>query len=345
MSKQYRYKKNGRLYPWNRNTYTVPIYDDGSVSIFNKAIIKNNAQLDGDQPLQSLRFDGGSEYTRGNISQQDIDKAPLPFYHSVASYKMDHPGAPVWRIPNKGDNFWEAELVKDDYSNILPDDSFTTVDPRDQTGAMFDTSIQPTYYHKRLDINDKKDAAGVLTAYDYLVSAMKDWKSALRGSNWLNGFYDEYSRQNISRDADQLARIIGNANGDAETALENLKGVSHQTSAALYSILGHRMPPDLPWDKRGALLNDNLTRFFNAYNKIKDLYNTGSDQPSTAPTMPRDKFGDDYIRQQALESIRLPNSYSRGGRMRTAPKSFRSPNGYRVGKADGMGDDEYDVYF
>ena len=59
---------------------------------------------------------------------------------------------------------------------------------------------------------------------------------------------------------------------------------------------------------------------------------------------------DDFLRvrdlaHENMERVRKGQSFSRGGRMSTPPKSFRVPGGYRVGRAEGLGNDEYDVYF
>lgn len=59
---------------------------------------------------------------------------------------------------------------------------------------------------------------------------------------------------------------------------------------------------------------------------------------------------DDFLRVRDLENenmerVRKGQRFSRGGRMSTPPKSFRVPGGYRVGRAEGLGNDEYDVYF
>ena len=53
----------------------------------------------------------------------------------------------------------------------------------------------------------------------------------------------------------------------------------------------------------------------------------------------------EWFRKKADEDFRRANHFSRGGRMSTPPKSFRVPGGYRVGRAEGLGNDEYDVYF
>ena len=59
---------------------------------------------------------------------------------------------------------------------------------------------------------------------------------------------------------------------------------------------------------------------------------------------------EDFLRvrdlaHENMERVRKGQSFSRGGRMSTPPKSFRVPGGYRVGRAEGLGNDEYDVYF
>ena len=59
---------------------------------------------------------------------------------------------------------------------------------------------------------------------------------------------------------------------------------------------------------------------------------------------------DEFLRvrdlaHENMERVRKGQSFSRGGRMSTSPKSFRVPGGYRVGRAEGLGNDEYDVYF
>lgn len=48
-----------------------------------------------------------------------------------------------------------------------------------------------------------------------------------------------------------------------------------------------------------------------------------------------------YIPEPPQES----KKYSRGGRLRTAPKTLRDRYGHRLGRAEGLGNDDYDVYF
>ena len=45
------------------------------------------------------------------------------------------------------------------------------------------------------------------------------------------------------------------------------------------------------------------------------------------------------------EGVSLLNYHAYGGRLRTAPKTLRDRYGHRLGRAEGLGNDDYDVYF
>lgn len=103
----------------------------------------------------------------------------------------------------------------------------------------------------------------------------------------------------------------------------------------------------MPNEDRAKLLNANFDRFFNAYEKANSMYDRNANKASSPIDYKRvsDPDYNEWFRQKADEDFRRANHLSRGGRMSTPPKSFRVPGGYRVGRAEGLGNDEYDVYF
>lgn len=320
---------------------------------FQKDVIHDNAMAGPDERLRpipaSLDF---YDYKRGNITPEDIENAPLPMYDSVASWQAQHPEGELWRVAFPGDDYDTAEPVKSDFSNLRPNDSVLPFNPLEysQDRLYQDRSIKPQVMLKRVNIDDPKQVATIFKAYDNIRNVMNDWEGAIRDDVYLDGFYDQDTDDRKREDGWLIRQNIEKAGGDVKRGLEaalNDRRISNWGYKALQSLIGHKYPSTIPIKDRGKLLDANFDRFFNAYEKANSMYDRNANNGSSPIGYKRvsDPDYDEWFRQKADEDFRRANHFSRGGRMSTPPKSFRVPGGYRVGRAEGLGNDEYDVYF
>lgn len=320
---------------------------------FQKDLIHGNAMAGPDERLRSMPASlDFYDYKRGNITPEDIDKAPIPIFDTYASWQAKNPEGELWRLDYPGTDYDTAERVKPDFSNLRPTDSVLPFNPfaYSQDRIYQYRSIQPQVMLKRVNIDDPKQVATIFKAYDNIRNVMNDWEGALRDDAYLDGFYDLDTDERKREDGWLIRQNIEKAGGDVkrglEAAFKDLR-ISNWGYQALKSLIGHREDSSIPIGDRDKLLDANFDRFFNAYEKANSMYDRNANKASSPIGYKRvsDPDYNEWFRQKADEDFRRANHLSRGGRMSTPPKSFRVPGGYRVGRAEGLGNDEYDVYF
>ena len=286
---------------------------------------------------------------KGNINPGDA--TTLPFYSYVSNFMERNPNQTVYRTPKHGDDIYHSEPVKKDLSNIRFGDSFSTVNPLgDQGRAMFDNKIQPTPFLRRVNLRNPKQAANIFATYDYLGSSLQDWESAIRGNNFLAGFYDLDTENSLPRDARIIRKCLEQANGDTKTAYYNAlnSGISEWGYKALKSIIGYQEDSNIPNERRGAIWEADYDRFWNAYEKALELYDRDQNRgtsPYSVYNLTDEEDMAELVPNKLYQRSAEANKYSRGGRLRTAPKTLRDRYGHRLGRAEGLGNDDYDVYF
>ncbi len=308
----------------------------------------------------------------GNINRSDL---------KVRDYSL--PGL-FYAAPDAGTLYMDdgvsmkgrtAVPVERDLSNADANASYYADLSEKQNGKIWqakDGSLSlPPMISDRLSNMKAKRVAGNIASDLNMRSAFTDWMSYLDRNSWANTSYDlKTDPMSQRRDAKIISNAYNEAGGDLRTAfLLAYKDVSYYGKRALDAMIGYFNPSIIPMDDRRNLRMNDAARFFNATRDAEDLasrYYTFDDgratseplfydplDPDNAQGSPNGISYDDYMRQSAAADLRLsdrakemmrPNSYARGGHLRT-PKTIRSSNGIKMHRAEGLGGADYDIYF
>lgn len=285
---------------------------------------------------------------------------------------------------HRNDGFEGSYILNPDLSNLDAYGAYSTRNPEfDQDGAMQDNSIPRTGIPARVNLTNENSVRNIKLTEKLLNDMFTDYESIINGDAYFKSCYGPHVRNDaelrriVQRDAEILSNIRQQAHGDYGKMYE--LAVRSQLSAGGYEVL-KRAIGNTGLARRGedpAKRQELLTqRALNGIRDVNQFYDFDPNTPFRLPTVNflanevGDRYSDPYNQVRgdlkykrspynyrtynidesqnshySPETPREPNSFSRGGRMSTPPKSFRVPGGYRVGRAEGLGNDEYDVYF
>ncbi len=268
-----------------------------------------------------------------------------------------------------------AVPVKRDLSNADANASYYADLSERQNGKIWqakDGSLSlPPMISDRLSNMKAKRVAGNIASAQNMRSAFANWMSYLDRDSWARTSYDMATDPATKqKDARVLSAALEQAGGDVSKAyVLSLGNLSAYGQKAVDAMIGYFNPSQIPTEDRIQLNENDAARFFNATRDAEDLasrYYTFDDgratseplfydplDPDNAQKSPNGISYDDYVRQSAAADLRLsdrakemmrPNSYARGGHLRT-PKTIRSSNGIKMHRAEGLGGADYDIYF
>lgn len=314
-----------------------------------------------DEPL-TTRY-GTTEIVKGVVNPSKHSALRIPYPESV--WHKRNPDIPLYMNYDQSTPGREyrdylegrgpaAELINPDGSNYKVGMSITKYAPFSEyynQDRAINSDIQRFYVPARADVSTAKGAGEAIGDYNNLSEAMHNYRPFLRGNTFYDSWYSFYNLGDEAKKNDEqiIETALRNSGGDIKGAFEEAQDrVSSAGLRVLYSLLRYY---DDPRVKNRQQAGDQVkARFFNAYDEANRYYNTAEGIPERDAryfnlqfATPEEKRAF-YSQPSPQEEARLRgvNSYSRGGRLRV-PK--RNSYGDRLGRADGLGTDDYDVYF
>ncbi len=287
-----------------------------------------------------------------------------PYKNKVTTWYAEHsaPADILLRAPfGEDENFRAYEPIKPDVSNYRRSDSIVRAGDYEKVlmgrSILRSRDIPHNVKYTQPDVSTAAAAGNFIADYQRMHDAMSDWTTFLRGSQYMDSFYDQmdlpgsvYNDWDRRDDARKMALALSESNGDVESAFQKVVDGKYRVSDgaynALLAMMGYDINPDKNYDARG-LETKTVGRFFNGVNAARDNYDIDDSRPSSDAYYGYDQDAyNTYMREQAARDFKYRDGlkYARGGHLRT-PKTIRSSNGIKMHRAEGLGGADYDIYF
>lgn len=370
-------KKAGKII--TSPSYITPILPQSEYEP-NTSVVTETAGPSEDGKLASLSPVGLAWRTgaqKGNINSSDFQYSQLP--DGVVQYMKDHPKITIMRKPwgQRDSSFAELkreEPIESDFSNLRASDAVRPVaytwSQQREIEAPESSVIKPWPVLGKANIGTVKDASTVYGDVNRISSALGGWREFLEGNPYYSSFYDfvpetESREGKMRNDARVIKEVFSAYPSDPMEALMaavKSASVSKYGKDVLRALTGYNLgnvvDRDMDDQFKQDLFNADFNRLNNAYKAASQYYDRDDSRPSEEydpGMMTNDKNYNQWFRDQALKDFVVRGSvpkayggrlYSNGGRIQTrpAPNTIRAQNGLKLRKADGMGNDEYDVY-
>lgn len=370
-------KKAGKII--TSPSYVTPILPQSEYEP-NTSVATEMTEPSGDGKLASLSPVGLAWRTgaqKGNVNSSDFQYSQLP--DGVVQYMKDHPKITVMRKPweQRGSSFAELEReepIKSDFSNLRASDAVRpaayTWSQQREIEAPESSVIKPWPVLGKANVGTAAEAARVYGDVNRISSALRGWREFLESNPYYSSFYDyvpetESMEGKMRDDARAIKELVDAYPSDPMGALMAAVGstsISKYGKDVLRALTGYNLGNivDRDMDDRFKqdLFNADFNRLNNAYKAASQYYDRDDNRPSEEydpGVMTNDENYNQWFKDQALKDFVVRGSvpkayggrlYSRGGRIQTrpAPNTIRAQNGLKLRKADGMCNDEYDVY-